>query len=127
MRTFILALIVFALIIGTLILTGVYLTRRTHELSASARALPELSDHASDNSAFYAAAKEFNELWTSTRKTIHFIIGHEEADRIEDTFADLQARYLKHDTAGYTSAREKLLRSIERLADSEAFSFDSVT
>ena len=129
MRTFILALVVLALIVGGLFLTSIFLNRRTDALLSAAKSLPPLSARGNDFDTmdFYAPARRFSSLWTSSRKTIHFIIGHEEADRIEDTFIELQMRYLLRDGAGYMAQREKLLLAIDRLADAETLSFDSVT
>lgn len=133
MKTFILSLVVFALILGTLFLTGRYLFNRTDELESAAKSLPRFtaSDAEirpdSENVEFMEALNQFSSVWESARKPIHFIIGHDEADRIEDTFYELRVRYAMHDTAGYMSAREKLLNAISRLADSESFSFDTIT
>ncbi len=128
MRTFILALTVLALILAALTLAGVYLTGKADALTEAAKALPEESaSNSTQSSGFYTAARNFSEIWSSTKKTIHFIIGHKEADRIEETFIDLQVRYLLRDNAGYMSARAKLLHEIEQLAESETFSFDTVT
>lgn len=133
MKTFLLSLVVFALIVGTLFFTGRYLINRTEELEDAAKSLPRFtaSDNAieltSDNTKFREAVLQFSSVWESARKPIHFIVGHEEADRIEDTFYELRIRYAMHDTAGYMSAREKLLKAISRLADSETFSFDTIT
>lgn len=130
MRTFILSLVVFALIVGALFLTGRYLINRTDELTEAAKSLPRFTASDTDigpDSGFQEAASQFASVWDSARKTIHFIIGHDEADHIEDTFYELRIRYAMHDAAGYMSARESLLNAISRLADSESFSFDAIT
>lgn len=130
MRTFILSLIVFALILGILFLSGRYIVNRTDELTEAAKALPRLTASSADitpGTGFQEAISQFASVWDGARKTIHFIIGHDEADRIEDTFYELRIRYAMHDAAGYMSAREKLLHAISRLADSESFSFDAIT
>ncbi|MBE6598858.1 MAG: DUF4363 family protein [Ruminococcaceae bacterium] len=129
MKTFILALIVFVLIVGILCFTVFYLKEKTEELSQAARALPKITDRSKDISPdeFRNSAKFFYDLWESAKKPIHFIIGHEEANRIDETFSELQYRYLFRDAAGYMSTRQKLLDSIEHLAKLETFSFDTIT
>ncbi len=129
MKTFLLALTVFALIVGLLILSGAYLARKTAALSAAASAfpVPDGEDAVPDSAAFYASAKEFSALWSSAVGAVRFIIGHEEAERIDDTFDELMTRYLLRDNAGYMTARAKLLRLINRLADAEHVTFDSIT
>jgi len=129
MRTFILALTVFFLIIGVLVFTGRYLINRTSELTKAARNLPIFTEEMSpsEREDIGIALNSFVRTWNSTRKTIHFLVGHEEADRIDETLSDLRARHITHDTAGYMSARAKLLQAIARLADAETFSFDTIT
>ena len=129
MRTFFLALAVLLLIVFLLIFAGRYLIKRTAELTKAILNLPPLTDDISsiEKEALYRSLEDFTRIWNSTRKTVHFLVGHDEADRIDETLSELRTRYVTHDTAGYMSAREKLLRSISRLAESEAFSFDTIT
>lgn len=127
MRTFILALVVFFLIVGILIFTGKYLIGKTTALTDAAKSLPIITGDSPSQQNIAAALENFNQIWKSTRKAVHFLVGHEEADKIDDTLSELQIRWLTHDAPGYMAAREKLLQSITRLADSESFSFDTVT
>jgi len=129
MRTFILSLVVLALIVGTLFFTGLFLQSRTSKLSDFAKKLPIITTDMPMPSPedFNSAAEDFSRLWNKTRKIIHFLVGHEEADKIDEAFTDLRVRFVTHDPAGCMSAREKLLQTITRLADSESFSFDTIT
>ena len=124
MKTFILSLVVLALILGLLVFTGSYLLRRSHELSEAAEAIP--SSFTDDRTDFRIAAERFRTLWSSARKTVRFIIGRTEADRIDELFAEAGIRFAAGDTAGYLSAREKLLRAVRSLGDAEKLSFDVI-
>ncbi len=128
MRTFFLSLAVFCLIIGILIFTGRYLIKQTEELSEAANSLPIITEEKPlPQNEINTALRKLTETWHSAKKAIHFLVGHDEADKIDDNLAELRIRAVTHDTAGYMTAREKLLQSLTRLADSESFSFDTVT
>lgn len=127
MRTFILSLVVFCLLIGILWFTGRYIARRTDELMGAANSLPIPDDSGENRAASLRTIESFVNRWSSMRKTIHFIIGHEEADKIDETLTDLRIRFVTKDDTGYMAAREKLLFIIQRLSDSESLSFDNVT
>lgn len=130
MRTFLVALAALALIFGLLFGAGRYLLLRTEELSAAVRDFPRLS--AKDGAIVGdddgdAAFVRFSELWERSRGGLHCIVGHEDADRIEDLFRESRVRYVWRDAAGYTAARDALLRALGRLAEGERLSLDGVT
>lgn len=127
MKTFILSLIVFSLVIGVILLTGNIFAKRTADLSEAAKRLPDFSNPTQDKPKPSQAIESFVKKWASARKIIHFIIGHDEADKIDETLTELRIRYVMGDLPGYMAAREKLLLAIHRLSDSESLSFDSVT
>ncbi len=128
MRTFLLSLAVFCLILGVLVFTGRYLVRKTAEVSTAANNLPTSSpDEEFPREEARAALRDLTTAWQSARKAIHFLVGHEEVDKIDDYLTELQIRALTRDVAEYMSVREKLLQSLTRLAESETFSFDTVT
>ena len=127
MKTFILSLIVFFLVIGVLLFTGNIFAKRTDGLLDAAKKLPDFSDPTQDKPKPSQAIEHFLMKWASARKIIHFIVGHDEADKIDETLTELRVRYVMGDLPGYMAAREKLLLAIQRLSDSEALSFDSVT
>ena len=117
MRTFILALAVLILIVGTLFFTGRVLLSRTAKLSAAAENFPILTESItpSEKNAVLNSAEKFSETWTHTRKLVHFLVGSEEADLIDETLSDLRIRCLTNDPPGYMSARQKLLHSLTLL------------
>lgn len=129
MRTFVLALTVFFLIIGILFFSGRYLIGKAAALSLDAKKLPSLDDLSKNTSSetFRSRLSSFVQKWKESRPVIHFLAGHEEADQIDAILTELQIRFVTHDTTGYLVARERLLQSLSRLADSESLTFDSVT
>ena len=129
MRTFALALTVFLLIIGILFFSGRYLIGKAAALSLDAKNLPSFDDLSKSTSpeTFRARLSSFVQKWKDSRAVIHILAGHEEADQIDAILIELQIRFVTHDTTGYLVAREQLLHSLSRLADSESLTFDSVT
>lgn len=124
MKTFILSLAVLALILTLLIFTGRYLLRRARDLTDAAEAMPVSA--AADRTDFRKASDRFRALWRSVRRTVRFLIGHTEADRIDELFTETLIRFAAGDSAGYLSAREKLLCAVRSLGDAEKLSFDVI-
>ncbi len=137
MKTFFLSAAVFLLLVGVLIASGWYIDSRSMALEEAAKALPKIAkgdltektevESAENGTLFRSKTDAFATLWKETKTVIHAIVGHEKADRIEETFLDLRIRYAMQDEAGYMSAREKLIREIRQLSEQEDFTFDAIS
>lgn len=140
MRTFVLSLAVLLALLVLLTLTGGYVASITATLKETALEMPALSvidtGAGTDVSDVQTAGSfledapamvTFDQLWQECRLCLHWIVGHDDADRIEEAFRDARVRWRTGDAAGYMSARERLIGAITKLADSERLSLDAIT
>jgi len=132
MKTFFLALGVFFLIICILFFAVNYIDKRCAELISAAKQFPRITPDDTDkktgfNEDYQTAVNSFASIWKNSKKILYFLVGHDEADKIEEAFNDMRIRYTMKDFPGYMSARQKLLATIYHLSDSESITFDAIS
>ena len=124
MKAFIVALCVFFLIMGFVVFCAITLTDGCDRLVSLAVGFPEvLSENGRD---FSHAYNSFTDFWDEERGSVRFFVGHTEADAVDDALDDMKSRADTGDSAGYLSARSKLISSIERIRMSEQLKADAL-
>lgn len=122
MKTFIISLIVLTLITLFVIVSSFYLVSADERLIAAANKLPMFIN----DDVFTEVYENVSAEWKSVRAPVRYISGNIESDLIDDALGDIFSYYRAQDLAGYLSAREKLISTLERIKAAEWLSCDSL-
>ena len=120
MRSFLLAILLFALMIFGIAANTVYLERLCDELADAIAALPDMPDQST------AAADRITARWTKARPLVGLSVGDSTLNRIDDLLAALRAHMAAGSLADYTLAREQLRRAIEDLRSTETSTWEKL-
>ena len=113
MRSFLLAILLFALMLTGITLNTIFLHRLCTDMLNALAALPELSDGQID------AANRIAARWAEARSVVSLSVSDNTVNRIDDGIAALCTQAATGTDADYTLARERLRLLIEELRDYE--------
>lgn len=122
MKAFIISITVFVALAVLVCASSAYFCDHGQRLLESASALPVTLDGENFERVFDGLTRE----WNAVRSPIRFLVGNTECELIEDATDGVAQFFRAGDRANYLRARMQLIRSIERLIATEAFSLDSI-
>lgn len=125
MRSFLISLILFALVLGGIFLNSRYLSRLSEEMYDTLEAIPAFSEEASDEIRV-AGTERLARLWEKHRKTVSFTVLTHTVEGIDDRLGALQAALRYRDAVEFDTAREHLLRIIGDLVCYETVRLGSI-
>ena len=120
MRSFLLAILLFALMLTGIVVNTVCLRRFCSEMLSAIRAMPTLPADSSD------AADRIAARWREVRPLISFSASDNMISRIDDAIAALCTHAAAGSTADYILAREHLRLVIEELRDYEMLTWENL-
>ncbi|MBQ8404758.1 MAG: hypothetical protein IJX55_10130 [Clostridia bacterium] len=127
MKTFIVALIIFALLCGAIFGVSSFVLGRISELSGLALALAE------DEAEFFppserllSGTEEFFALWDKSMRVFPYIMGYEMLDRADEAALSLRSYAKSGERAEFLAAKMRFLDSVERLRELFSVRFESI-
>lgn len=126
MKTFVIAIIIFSVVIGFVIWNAIDLQKSFGEMLALTEALPfDIEDFKQDAQTKELVDKLYY-LWDKKFDRIVFTSGYENCNRADEAITALFVHYKNNNASDFTHARLILWDSLRRLKMLESFHFDSI-
>ena len=126
MKTFIAALIIFALLCALVFYASAFIKERAHELISLARALPATQEELASTENLISRTHELAALWARSMALFPYIISYDMLDRADDAALSLCAAAESNCTEEFISARLRFIDAVSRLAGLFAISAASI-
>ena len=126
MKTFIIALIILAAVIGFIIWNTLDLQKTFDEMLSLAEALPCEAHDFKQNAETQATVDKLCQLWDKQFNRIAFTSGYENCNRADEAIAALFVHYRNNNAADFTHARLVFWDSLRRLRMLESFHINSI-
>ncbi len=126
MKSFIISLIVFAVVISAVTLNVFYISKITKELIDI---VSELPNEAKDGSLIYDENPQFAHLvkrWNENEFFISITVGNKEAENVNSILIKMIEYYGAGDTPNYRAARSMLLYSLHLIQTEEQLSIEGI-
>lgn len=121
MKSFIAICIIFAVMLGCVILNCLYIARVSDTLTAMAQALPR-----ADRTECCDAVEQLDGYWQEHRDTVALSVSFVDLNRISDVLSTLKAYAASGATSDFECARGLLLNAISELRRLESFELGSL-
>ncbi len=126
MKTFLTALILFALIVGFVIWNTLDLQKTFQELLTLTESLPFEAEDFKKDAATKETVDKLYRLWDKKFNRIAFTSGYENCNRADEALGSLFIHYQNDNAEDFTHARLMFWDSLRRLKMLEGFYFDSI-
>ncbi len=127
MKTFIAAIIIFALLCGVISGVSAFVPDRISELSALAAALPEgEADFSPPSARLLSEAENLFALWDKNMRVFPYIMGYEMLDRADEAALSLLSYAKSGERAEFLAAKARFLDSLERLRELFGVQFSAI-
>ncbi len=118
MKTFIAAVIIFALLCCAIFGIYVFVMGRVSALSALALALPEdAADFTPPSASLLRDAEEFFFLWDKSMRVFPYIMGYEMLERADEAALSMLSYAKSGERAEFAAAKARFLDSIARIRE----------
>ena len=148
MKSFITALVIFVITIALVITNAIYVDNSAKILTEAANAMPSLeqlrecgltdAEKSNQNSEYpeesgkemreygINAISHFEEIWNQRRHTLELFLVYDYIYNIQSTVDQIKDFFDGEFYTDYATQRKVLISAIERLAETEELSFDSI-
>ncbi|MBQ8402339.1 MAG: DUF4363 family protein [Clostridia bacterium] len=124
MKVFILAVMVFAIVVVCIFGGSLYVNRMCDRLLGLLENMGALE--VGDLAGFGDMYSVFEEIWDRGEVWLHILVGHDAADAVEDMFVELGMRFIGRDELGYRVVMEKVSLQLEKIREGERVVVDSI-
>lgn len=114
MKSFYLSLLIFALLLGAIVLNGRYLTDVSDRLTEAVERIPDFGEDA-EGPLRRLRLDEAREIWHRESGTVAYFVTVRVTEGIEDAFGALSASLAHGDRTTFDAERDHLLRIAEDL------------
>jgi hypothetical protein len=125
-KTFIAALIIFALLCALVFCASAFINKRTHELISLAHALPATQEELANAENLLSRTHELAALWARSMALFPYMMSYDMLDRADDAALSLCAAAESDCTEDFISARLRFIDAVSRLACLLAISAASI-
>ena len=126
MKTFLAALVLFALIVGFVVWNTIDLQKTFQELLTLTEALPFEAEDFRKDAQTQETVENLYRLWDKKFSRIAFTGGYENCNRADEALGSLFIHFQNDNAEDFTHARLMLWDSLRRLKMLESFHFDSI-
>ena len=119
MKTFCAAILLFAVLLGAVILNFYHINRVADELGRQLEALPACEDAA-------GALEEMYGYWDRRKKGISLSVSYEVMYQIEENITDMRSAAASSESAEYEKARALTRISLKQMRRLEKFSIENI-
>ena len=126
MKALVISLLLFALMLGTLVLNAEYLSDIAEELELYTRSIPSFSENASYDPSRTEELDLLAEFWKRERKKVSLSVTVRIAEEIDEKICNMKAALTHDDKTEFDSSREHLLRIADGLRQYDRISVGSI-
>ena len=118
MKACISGVITLSLLITTITVNAILITKKTDAILDEINALSDSVESADDSN--------LQLIWQKSRAWIALTVHRENVDDIDDTLSQLELEIREQSSIGYLREKERLLTIVKRLKKTESFSFSRI-
>lgn len=126
MKTFIAALIILALLCTAVAFVSHFISKRTHELSSLATALPSSSEAFQSDRELSQKTEKLRTLWARSMAVFPYIMSYDILDRADDAVLSLSAAAEAESAEDFLAARLRFIDAVSRISELFTLSFESI-